>query len=77
MEHTKGDDLLAVAVDENVRLVVDQMENSQPIVGEAIKSGKLKVVPAVYDLDTGKVSVVTMDDQHHEGHGHDGHKHGE
>jgi carbonic anhydrase len=75
MEH-ETDNLLMKAIQENVRLVVDQMENSQPIVGEAIKSGKLKVVPAVYDLDTGKVSVVSMDDMHHEGHGHEGHNHG-
>jgi carbonic anhydrase len=75
MEH-ETDNVLAKAIQENVRLVVDQMENSQPIVGKAIANGKLKVVPAVYDLDTGKVTVVSMDDMHHEGHGHEGHDHG-
>ncbi len=77
MDHTTGDDLLDVAVSENVRLVVDQMENSQPIVGTAMKAGDLKIVPARYDLDTGKVTVVTMEDKHHEGHDHEGHKHGD
>ncbi len=77
MDHTKGDDLLDVAVQENVRLVVDQMENSQPIIGPAIKGGNLKVVPARYDLNTGEVTVVSMDDaDHHEGHDHADHKHG-
>ncbi len=77
MQHTQGDDLLDTAISENVRLVVDQLENSQPIVGKAIREGKLKVVPARYDLDTGEVTVVSMDDEHHEGHGHDDHNHGE
>ena len=76
MEHGEGDGLLETAVEENVRLVVDQMESSQPIVGKAIKEGRLKVVPARYDLGTGEVTVVSMDDKHHEGHGHDDHEHG-
>jgi carbonic anhydrase len=75
MEH-EGQDTLMTAIKENVRLVVDQMENSQPIIGTAIKDGKLKVVPAVYDLDTGEVSVVSMNDKHHEGHDHADHNHG-
>lgn len=46
------------AVRANVRNVVTQLNHAGPIVDEAVRAGKLKVVGARYDLDTGKVEVV-------------------
>ncbi len=51
----KGDDLLDAAVRENVKRVVLRLRNSDPVMVEPIKAGKVKVVGARYDLDDGKV----------------------
>ena len=51
----KDEDLLDAAVRENVRRVVMRLRNSEPMLMDPIKSGKLKVVGARYDLDDGKV----------------------
>ena len=51
----KDEDTLDAAVRENVRRVVMQLRNSEPLLMDPLKSGKLKVVGARYDLDDGKV----------------------
>jgi carbonic anhydrase len=53
----KGD-LIANAVRENVSLVVDQLRKSQPILAERVEKGTMKVVGAVYHMDSGAVVVV-------------------
>lgn len=53
----KGD-LLDNAVRANVRLVVKQVRHSQPTLAELVRTGRLKVVGARYDLDTGKVELL-------------------
>ena len=53
----KGD-LVANAVRLNVELVVSQIRASRPIVAELVEKGKLQVVGAVYDLDTGIVKLL-------------------
>lgn len=45
------------AARENVKLVVKELAHKGPL-APMIKSGKLKVVGAVYDLDTGKVALL-------------------
>lgn len=50
--------LLDNAIEENVRQIVERLKTSDPILAERVKSGKLKVVGGVYDLDTGKVVPV-------------------
>jgi carbonic anhydrase len=53
--YAKGDDLLESAVKENVqRSASDVLANSE-IVRNAVKSGKLSVIEAEYQLDTGEV----------------------
>ena len=55
---TKGlsdEELLDAAVRENVRRVVGRLRNSEPLLMDPLKSGKLKVVGARYDLDDGSV----------------------
>lgn len=51
----KGDALLDAAVRENVRRVVGRLRNSEPVLMEPIRAGKVKVVGARYDLDDGGV----------------------
>ena len=43
------------AVRINVENVVAQLRSSKPILAELVEQGKLKIVGAVYSLDTGKV----------------------
>src|SRR5436190_12194194 len=51
----KGD-LSANAVRINVERVVDQLRASQHLLAPAVAAGKLRIVGAVYALDTGKVA---------------------
>ena len=78
MEETDatGDELLDAAVKANVRRVVDELERSKPYVGKAVEEGRLMIVPARYDLDTGEVTIIEMDAGAHDDHGHEDHDHG-
>lgn len=51
-------DLLALATAENVHHNVGYLKTATPIVSESVASGKAKVVGAVYDIATGKVSLL-------------------
>lgn len=42
----------------NVELVVEQIKTSEPILAEMVKEGKIKVVGAYYDLDSGVIEVI-------------------
>ena len=51
----KGEALLDAAVRENIRRVVTRIKNSEAVLMNPIKTGKVKVVGARYDLDDGEV----------------------
>jgi carbonic anhydrase len=51
-------DLVANAVSENVRMVVDQIRKSKPILADRVQKDTIKVVGAVYSLDSGTVSLI-------------------
>lgn len=51
-------DRLTNAVKANVRLQVQRLQNSS-VIASAVKNGKLKVIGAYYDLDTGTISLVS------------------
>ncbi len=51
----KGEDLLDRAVRENVKRVVTRLRSSEAVMVEPIRSGKVRVVGARYDLDDGSV----------------------
>lgn len=51
-------DRLTNAVKANVRLQVQRLQQSS-VIATAVKQGKLKIVGAYYDLDTGKISLVS------------------
>jgi carbonic anhydrase len=53
----KGD-LVSNSVRANVRLMVQQLRTSKPILAEAVAKGKVKIVGAVYDLDSGVVKLI-------------------
>ena len=52
--HEPGD-RLANAVRDNVVLVVQQLLAAKPVLAELAEAGKLRIVGAVYSLETGKV----------------------
>jgi carbonic anhydrase len=52
-----GDDLLARAVDANVRNMVSKI-NADEVVAHLIHEGKVKVVGGRYDLDTGEFKIL-------------------
>jgi carbonic anhydrase len=51
----QGERLLDAAVRENVRRTVDRLRSSEPSLMEPLRSGRLKIAGAHYDLDDGRV----------------------
>jgi carbonic anhydrase len=51
-------DALENAVKANTILMAKRLENSGPVLKQAIKDGKLQIVPAVYNLEAGTVKKV-------------------
>ena len=53
-----GNDLIDAAVIANIKLSVQQIKMSEPVLAESVKQGKVKIVGARYDLDEGLVRIV-------------------
>jgi carbonic anhydrase len=51
-------DLLAVAIEENVRLSVKHLIEDVPVLSEALDAKKIAVAGGVYDLATGRVNLI-------------------
>jgi carbonic anhydrase len=51
-------DLVDNAVRANAKMVVEQLEASEPVLSALVDAGKLKVIAARYDLDTGEVELL-------------------
>jgi carbonic anhydrase len=51
-------DKLTNAIRDNVLLVVRQLQASHPVLAELQAKGKLRIVGAIYDLDTGRVDFL-------------------
>ena len=60
VQETKGEpgDPVHNAVCAQAVDVTRQLQNAEPILKEAVQSGKLKIIAALYNLDTGKVSLL-------------------
>lgn len=60
IESSEGEsgDRLTNAVKANVRLQVQRLKSSS-VIASAMREGKLKIVGAYYDLDTGEISLVS------------------
>jgi carbonic anhydrase len=54
----KPADLLAAATAENVRYNVAYLKTAKPIIADLVASGKLDIIGGVYDIATGKVTMV-------------------
>ncbi len=54
----QGGDAWDNAVRANVKMNVNKLQSSSPILAEAVKAGKLKLVGGRYDLDSGKVEII-------------------
>lgn len=55
----KPGDKLENSIVSNVRLGVDKLEGSVPVLADRVKQGKLKIVGANYDLYTGEVKLIS------------------
>ena len=53
----KGGDLLDNAIKANVAQGVDRLKGLAPLISEGVQAGKVKIVGAVYDLQSGKVTI--------------------
>lgn len=51
-------DLLAVAIEENVRLGMKRLKTDVPILSEALTAKTIDIAGGVYDIATGKVSLI-------------------
>ena len=51
-------DLVAAAIEENVKLNVARLKQDKPIVSEAFAAKKIDVVGGIYDLATGKIGLL-------------------
>lgn len=51
-------DLVAAAIEENVKLNVTRMKDDAPILSEALAAKTIAAVGGVYDLATGKVNLI-------------------
>lgn len=54
-----GDAAVESAIRENVKIVAEQIGTRSQILADAVTAGTLKIVGAVYDLDTGAVNMVS------------------
>lgn len=54
--HAKGDDIIPLAIEENVWTGIRDLFMTSPATRELVKAGKAKVVGAIYDVSNGKVS---------------------
>lgn len=52
------DDLLRAATEENVRRQVRRLRTISPVISAAREAGSVKVVGAIYDMDTGRVNLL-------------------
>jgi carbonic anhydrase len=58
----EGGDKIDNAVRANARLVAAALEASEPVLGGVVKAGRLKIVSARYDLETGRVEILPVKD---------------
>lgn len=52
------DDLILAATKENVRRQVSRLETISPVINAAIEAGRVRIVGGIYDVDTGKVTLL-------------------
>lgn len=53
-----GGDLIDNTTKEVAKMIASQIAESEPIIGDYVKEGTAKVVPAYYNLGTGEVHLL-------------------
>ncbi len=53
-------DLQDIAIAANIKYQAEKLQESSTILAKLVRQGKLKIVSARYDLDTGKVSILNQ-----------------
>ena len=53
----RGGEVMDNSIKNNVNLIVDKLEHSKPIISEFAETGKVKIIGAYYDLESGKVEI--------------------
>jgi carbonic anhydrase len=53
-------DLLDAAIRENVKLQVEQLKSLEPVLAKHVREGSIKIIGALYHLDTGSVEFLTQ-----------------
>lgn len=56
-----GDAIIPYAIEENVWQSIDDLFRKSPAVRDIVKNGKAKVVGAIYDVGTGKISWLPLE----------------
>lgn len=59
-ETKNNNETLSIAIDNNIKNVVNDLNSSEPILSEYVKEGKLKIIGARYHLESGKVDLVEL-----------------
>lgn len=54
------EELVEASADENVKLVAANLEGQSPVIKKMVEEGLLKIVGAKYDLDDGKVRMMSL-----------------
>jgi carbonic anhydrase len=57
----RGGNMLDSAIRQNVAFNVEKLKAATPIIGKAVTDGKLRIVGALYHLDTGRVELLGGD----------------
>ena len=58
VQSTPPANLLNAAIAENVKQNVKAVTETQPVLSGLVSSGKVKVVGGIYDIGTGRVTLV-------------------
>ena len=54
-ERARAPDFVNAAIDANVTLEAKALVKRSPVIAERVKAGKVRIVTAIYDLESGKV----------------------
>ena len=55
------DDLILAAIEENVHRQVRRLRTISPVINAALAAGTVKVVGAIYEMETGRVRIIDAD----------------
>jgi carbonic anhydrase len=61
-ERARAPDLVDASIDANVALEAKALVKRSPVIAGLVRSGKVRIVTAVYDLESGKVEFATAAD---------------